>query len=174
MTVFIFISIMKRFKKINFIVILSGLFAMKKSNLIVRVCRKLIFLWFLLTVDYLVFTSRSEYEFAINKHTRFKHKFVCLPFSLDTSFWTPSKKVDFSSKKGVLFIDTEKKQTIGLIRHSFINDTKYSSKMDFLIFPKIPKTTFPSLLDFLANATDPLFKKLVLLIVLKTLYATLV
>ena len=37
-------------------------------------------------------------------------------------------------------IDTEKKQTIGLIRHSFINDTKYSSKMDFLIFSKNHKT----------------------------------
>ena len=115
MTVFIFISIMKRFKKINFIVILSGLFAMKKSNLIVRVCRKLIFLWFLLTVDYLVFTSRSEYEFAINKHTRFKHKFVCLPFSLDTSFWTPSKKVDFSSKKGVLFIGSNGHRDFNLV-----------------------------------------------------------
>ena len=43
-------------------------------------------------------------------------------------------------EKGVLFIDTEKKQTIGLIRHSFINDTKYSSKMDFLIFSKNHKT----------------------------------
>ena len=31
-------------------------------------------------------------------------------------------------------IDTEKKQTIGLIRHSFLNDTKFSSEPDFLIF----------------------------------------
>ena len=44
------------------------------------------------------------------------------------------------SEKGVLFIDTEKKHTIGLIRHAIINDTKFSSKEDFLIFSKNHKT----------------------------------
>ena len=44
------------------------------------------------------------------------------------------------SEKGVLFIDTEKKHTIGLIRHSSLNDTKFSSEPDFLIFSKNHKT----------------------------------
>ena len=44
------------------------------------------------------------------------------------------------SEKGVLFIDTEKKNTIGLIRHNFINDTEFSSEEDFLIFSKNHKT----------------------------------
>jgi len=44
------------------------------------------------------------------------------------------------SEKGVLFIDTKKKHTIGLIRHSFLNDTKFSSEPDFLIFSKNHKT----------------------------------
>ena len=44
------------------------------------------------------------------------------------------------SEKGVLFIDTEKKNIIGLIRHNFINDTEFSSEEDFLIFSKNHKT----------------------------------
>ena len=44
------------------------------------------------------------------------------------------------SEKGVLFINTEKKHTIGLIRHSSLNDTKFSSEPDFLIFSKNHKT----------------------------------
>lgn len=43
-------------------------------------------------------------------------------------------------EKGVLFVDTEKKYTIGLIRHSFFNDTKFTSDEDFLIFSKNHKS----------------------------------
>lgn len=104
MTLFMYIFFMKKRKKINFIVILSGLFAMRKSKFIVRVLRKLIFSWFLSTVDYLIFTNKSEYQFACKKYPRVKKKFVCLPFCIDTEFWKPKNKDKFSQKKGILFI----------------------------------------------------------------------
>jgi len=104
MSLFFFISIMKIFKKINFLVILSGLFAMNKSNLIVRFLRKIIFTYFLLVVDYLIFTNRSEYEFAKKNYRKFESKFVCLPFCIDTDFWKPKSTPNFQEKKGVLFI----------------------------------------------------------------------
>ncbi|MDB0066983.1 hypothetical protein N9E77_00310 [Candidatus Pelagibacter sp.] len=43
-------------------------------------------------------------------------------------------------EKGLLFIDTQKKQTIGLVRHFFINGSKYNGDADFLIFSKNHKS----------------------------------
>ena len=105
MSFFIFIFFMKKLKKINFVVILSGLFAMKKSNLIVRILRKLVFTFFLITVDKLVFTNRSEFNFAIDNFEKFRDKFVCLPFCLDENFWKINKEPEFNKdKKEILFI----------------------------------------------------------------------
>jgi len=48
--------------------------------------------------------------------------------------FTSACRLHSCMEKGVLFIDTEKKHTIGLIRHYFINDSEMSA--DFLIFSK--------------------------------------
>ena len=105
MTLFIFIGIFKIFKKINFIVILSGLFAMKDTFFIIKVFRKVFLTIFLKVVNKLIFTSRSEYNFAVNKYPKYKEKFECIPFCLDTDFWKPeSNDIDINNKKGVLFI----------------------------------------------------------------------
>lgn len=115
MSLFIYIYFMKIFKKINFIVILSGLFSMKKSNLIVRALRKIIFSFFLFTVDFLIFTNRSEYEFARNKHKKYESKFICLPFCIDTNFWKPNTTPNFEQKKGVLFIGNNGHRDFNLV-----------------------------------------------------------
>jgi len=105
MTLFIFIGIFKIFKKINFIVILSGLFAMKDTFFIVKVFRKVFLTIFLKVVNKLIFTSRSEYNFAVNKFPKYKEKFECIPFCLDTDFWKPENNdIDINNKKGILFI----------------------------------------------------------------------
>lgn len=115
MSLFFYISLMKILKKINFIVILSGLFAMRKSNIIVRVLRKIIFTYFLCVVDYLIFTNRSEYDFAVKNYTKFESKFVCLPFCIDTDFWRPKSTPDFEEKKGVLFIGSNGHRDFNLV-----------------------------------------------------------
>ena len=43
-------------------------------------------------------------------------------------------------EKGVLFIDTQEKLTIGLIRHSILDDSEWDGKYDFLIFSKNHKS----------------------------------
>ena len=43
-------------------------------------------------------------------------------------------------EKGVLFIDTQEKLTIGLIRHFYLGDSKWNGKADFLIFSKNHKS----------------------------------
>jgi len=65
------------------------------------------------------------------------------------------------TEKGFVFIDTEKKFTIGLIRHFFINDDKNEKSFDegdFLIFSKthnsfdeIPKFFIQSVEDWIVN-----------------------
>ena len=65
MTLFLFIGIFKLFKKINFIVINSGLFAMRKVNPVVKIARIFFLVLFLKTINYLIFTNRSEYEYAV-------------------------------------------------------------------------------------------------------------
>lgn len=104
MTCFPFIRIFKFFKSINFIVINSGLFSMKNTHLIVRLFRKIVLYLFLNTVDKIIFTSRSEFNFAKKRYPKFNGKFVCLPFCLDLDFWKPTREIDNNIKKGVLFI----------------------------------------------------------------------
>lgn len=115
MSLFFYISLMKILKKINFVVILSGLFAMRKSNIIVRILRKIIFTYFLYTVDFLIFTNRSEYEFAKENYIKFQNKLVCLPFCIDTDFWRPKSTPNFEEKNGVLFIGSNGHRDFDLV-----------------------------------------------------------
>jgi glycosyltransferase involved in cell wall biosynthesis len=113
---FIFIGIFKIFKKINFIVILSGLFAMKDTFFIIKVFRKVFLTIFLKVVNKLIFTSRSEYNFAVNKYPKYKEKFECIPFCLDTDFWKPqNNNIDINKKKGVLFIGNNGHRDFNLV-----------------------------------------------------------
>ena len=57
-------------------------------------------------------------------------------------------------EKGVLFVDTEKEHIIGLIRHSFFNDTKFTSDEDFLIFSKNHKSFHEIPLIFIEMVKD--------------------
>tara|TARA_B100001250_G_scaffold99127_2_gene83306 strand:- start:28592 stop:29728 length:1137 start_codon:yes stop_codon:yes gene_type:complete len=115
MTCFPFIRFFKFFKNINFIVINSGLFAMKNTYLIVRILRKIVMYLFLNTVDKIIFTNRSEFNFAKKKYPKFNEKFVCLPFCLDIDFWKPKKEVNNNSKKGVLFIGSNGHRDFNLV-----------------------------------------------------------
>ena len=54
--------------------------------------------------------------------------------------FTSACRYQSCDEKGFLFIDTQKKQTIGLVRHFFINGSKYNGDADFLIFSKNHKS----------------------------------
>ena len=55
------------------------------------------------TCEKIIFTSNTEYKFALKENKRLEKKFVSIPFCVDVDFWRPDK-VDFSTKRGVLFI----------------------------------------------------------------------
>ncbi len=115
MTCFPFIKLFKLFKNINFIVINSGLFAMKKSYLIVRILRKIVMTLFLNTVDIIIFTSRSEFNFAKKQYPKFNDKFICQPFCLDLDFWKPKKEIKNHDKEGILFIGSNGHRDFNLV-----------------------------------------------------------
>jgi len=104
MTLFFFIKIIKLFKNINFVVINSGQFSMNKVNKFFEILRKLVFSSYLKTVDKIIFTNRSEYNFANKNFKFYSSKFIYIPFSLDLSFWKPELNLEQNEKKGVLFI----------------------------------------------------------------------
>ena len=85
-----------------------------------------------------------------------------LIYSGDKTYMTTSAcRHQSCTEKGFVFIDTEKKFTIGLIRHFFINDDKNEKSFDegdFLIFSKthnsfdeIPKFFIQSVEDWIVN-----------------------
>ena len=85
-----------------------------------------------------------------------------LIYSGDKTYMTTSAcRYQSCTEKGFVFIDTEKKFTIGLIRHFFINDDKNEKSFDegdFLIFSKthnsfdeIPKFFIQSVEDWIVN-----------------------
>jgi glycosyltransferase involved in cell wall biosynthesis len=115
MTCFPFIRLFKFFKNINFIVINSGLFAMKKSYFIVRILRKIVMSLFLNTVDIIIFTSRSEFNFAKERYPKFNDKFFCHPFCLDLDFWKPKKEINNLNKEGILFIGSNGHRDFDLV-----------------------------------------------------------
>ena len=115
MTLFIYVKIFKLFRKINYIVIISGLFAMKQTNILSNILRKIVLSLFLNTVDWLIFTNRSEYEFAIKNYEKFNDRFVFIPFCLDLEFWKPSLDLEISQKEGVLFIGNNGHRDFNLV-----------------------------------------------------------
>lgn len=135
MTLFLYIKIFKLFKKINYIVIISGLFAMKQTNILSNILRKIVLTLFLSTVDKLIFTNRSEYEFAIRNFKKFSYRFVCIPFCLDLEFWKPSLDLEISEKEGVLFIGNNGHRDFDLV----VNIAEKLPNIEFTFITKVIK-----------------------------------
>ncbi len=90
---------------------------------------------FLSTVDKLIFTNRSEYEFATKNFIKFNDKFVCIPFCLDLEFWKPSQDIEILEKKGILFIGNNGHRDFNLV----INIAEKLPNIEFTFITKIIK-----------------------------------
>lgn len=98
------VLILKTFKKINFITIVSGLFNLQKTNFLIRFFRFIFLKIYLYTVNFIVFTNRSEYELASKYFHSYKKKFICLPFCIDENYWKSSSDYNPSTRNQILFI----------------------------------------------------------------------
>ena len=84
-------------------IINSGLFEIKTNNIFNKIIKKYVLKITLRTCEKIIFTSNTEYKFALKQYKRLEKKFVSIPFCVDVDFWRPDK-VDFSKKRGILFI----------------------------------------------------------------------
>ena len=97
----------KKRKNIKFFTINSGIFTNIYSSKIGRNPFKNIFIkYFLKTVDFIVFTSKTEHEVISKIFTKFNSKFVHQSFCIDTDFWV-TELIDSKEKNGILFIGND-------------------------------------------------------------------
>ena len=94
----------KKRKKIKFLTINSGIFTNIYSSKIGSNPFKNIFIkYFLKTVDFIVFTSRTEHKAVSNIFSKFNKKFLYQSFCIDSDFWF-TKLTKSKEKNGILFI----------------------------------------------------------------------
>tara|TARA_B100001996_G_scaffold381633_1_gene371458 strand:- start:1987 stop:3090 length:1104 start_codon:yes stop_codon:yes gene_type:complete len=97
--------IVKIRKKMNSNVFIMGLFGKKMKYKIKSIFRNLFIYILILSSKKLIFLGKGEYEFAIKKYKKYKHKFELLPFSVDLKFWKPKDK-DYNTKE-ILFVGND-------------------------------------------------------------------
>lgn len=133
----IIVLIMKIFKKINFITIVSGLFNLQQTNYLIRFFRFIFLNIYLYSVDFIVFTNRSEYELASKYFQSFKSKFICLPFCIDENYWKRISAYNPSTRKQILFIGNNGHRDFQLAIEIAQNLPEYKFKfITNKIFPK--------------------------------------
>ena len=86
-------------------VFIMGLLSNNSTNLIKKFTNKFFLSIFLKTFDKFIFLGKPECEKAIKKFSKYKDKFVFLPFSVDTEFWNIEK--DFEKENDILFIGND-------------------------------------------------------------------
>ena len=102
--IIVFWTLVKRIKNKEIIVINSGLFNNPELRLIQKICRELYLRIFFNKVSKIVFTSKTEYEFAIDNRPKYKSKYELLEFSVDVKFWKNENESNFKEKEKILFI----------------------------------------------------------------------
>jgi glycosyltransferase involved in cell wall biosynthesis len=113
-TLYPFIKIFKKHRKIKYLTINSGIFTnIFNSNVRSNKLKNIIVEGFLKTIDGVIFTSKTEYEIISSIYPEYKSKFINQIFSIDTNFWT-TEKISSQEKEGVLFIGNNQNRDFSL------------------------------------------------------------
>lgn len=97
----------RTFKKKNTFVINSGLFAFKEVGSIRSGIRNLYLKLFFIYVEKIIFTSKSEFNFANDIFPNSKNRFELIEFCPDYDFWAKNNNKIFETKSGILFIGND-------------------------------------------------------------------
>tara|TARA_Y100000996_G_scaffold202134_1_gene158469 strand:+ start:2683 stop:3774 length:1092 start_codon:yes stop_codon:yes gene_type:complete len=99
------LMILKIIKRIKVNIFIMGLFD-KKTNYRIKSFFRSIFIGVLIIFsNKLIFLSKGEYDYALNKMPFWKKKFIFIPFSVDVDFWKFKEKDN--NKREVLFIGND-------------------------------------------------------------------
>ena len=77
--------------KINSHVFIMGLFGKPMKYKVKHFFREIFIKVLIISSKNLIFLGLGEYELAVKKYKQHKHKFIYLPFSVDTNFWKYSE-----------------------------------------------------------------------------------
>jgi len=103
-------------EKNNIYVINSGLFSFRNSNFLQEFFRLIYLKLFFNIVTKIIFTSKTEYQFAIKKYSKYESRFKLIEFSPDVNFWTQEIPPQNKEKKGLLFIGNDEGRCFDLLK----------------------------------------------------------
>ena len=95
------------FNKRKVLVINSGLFSFRKASYFQKFFREIYLRLFFVLITNLIFTSKTEYEFACLNYKFYKNKFVLNEFCPDVSFWTKKNSLVKEPRKNILFVGND-------------------------------------------------------------------
>ena len=109
------ILLTKLFRNIDIYVIVMGLFGRKPSNKIILLFQRTAIGLLSRVVSKYIFIGKGEFLEAQKQNRKIKSKFVYMPFSVDTNFWTPQKNQIFKDKNEILFVGNDGKRDYKLL-----------------------------------------------------------
>jgi glycosyltransferase involved in cell wall biosynthesis len=100
--------IIKTIRRVNSVVIVMGMLNNDSGNKLILKLQSLFLRIFIRSNNYFIFLGNGEYSDAVTKYPEYKHKFVFLPFCINTDFWDGEEKYDSMDKeKTILFIGND-------------------------------------------------------------------
>ena len=109
-----YLIILSLVKKVEIYVIVMGLFGRKSNNFIVKIFQSIYLKILNSTVNKYLFLGKGEMDAASSNYSKFKNKFVFLPFSTDTVFWGKNDD-NLENSSGILFIGNDGKRDYELV-----------------------------------------------------------
>jgi len=104
------------FRKNNDIfVINSGLFSFRTTNFIQKIFRTIYLNIFFNLVTKIIFTSKTEYSFAVENFNKYLNKFKLIEFCPDVSFWSKEDTPLSKGKKDILFIGNNEERCFEIL-----------------------------------------------------------
>ena len=106
-------------KSLTFIM---GLFSNNPKYKILKFFQNIYIYLFLKNINYLIFLSEGEFDFASNKFKKYNHKFFFMPFAVDLDVW---EKENNTKKEHILFVGNDGNRDYSLaesISHIFSDE----------------------------------------------------
>lgn len=109
------ILLTKLFRNIDIYVIVMGLFGRNPSNKLILLFQRTTIALLSKVVTNYIFIGKGEFLEAQRQNIKIKSKFVYMPFSVDTNFWSPPPNHNFKDNNEILFVGNDGKRDYKLL-----------------------------------------------------------
>lgn len=102
------IVLLKKKMELKIYLFTMGLFSRIENNSSRKYLQNLIIKYICLKyVDKFLFIGKGEYNYVFEKFKKFRHKFVYVPFGVDTKFWNNKNQFELNERDYILFIGND-------------------------------------------------------------------